>query len=222
MNALDVSAGRALAFSLLLVAALLVGAGCNDDDDPVVPPPPGGYTTPEALMAAFVAVYEEQDIDAFRLVVHPDFQLHLSQATVDEFALPGTTFAYDEEMLIAERMFSGLPHVRPDQSVVPGITRIEFAYFSAETAWVVAGPEDRFPGAYCAQFRVDIGAEQGNEGLVGIQGIIEFALRNDPVQVNGTLRDRWRMVGQVDYTDPGGAKRPTEDTSWGELKALYR
>lgn len=220
MTALENPAARGLALVLTLVAVLLVAPAC-DDDDPVAPPPPIGPQNWQELMAGFVSAYEDLDIEGYRALVHPDFRIHLSQATVDEFFLPAGTFSYDEEVLIAERMFSGQPFVRPDQSIVPGITRIAFEYFEPETAWEVAGPTDRFPGDLCAQYRVEIRIEQGNFGLLTIRGIIEFAVRNEPVERGGTLHDRWQMVGQVDYTAVA-AKRPVEDTSWGDLKALYR
>lgn len=220
MTALENPAARGLALVLTLVAVLLVAPAC-DDDDPVAPPPPIGPETWQELMATFVSVYEDLDIDGFREVIHPDFLIALSQATVDEFALPADTFSYDEEVLIAERMFSGQPFVRPDQSIVPGITRIAFEYFEPETAWEVAGPTDRFPGDLCAQYRVEIRIEQGNFGLLTIRGIIEFAVRIELVEHDGVPRHRWWLVGQVDYTDPG-AKRPTDEASWGDLKALYR
>lgn len=202
MKSLEHSACRALVLSLCLVAMALAGAGCREDG-PADPPPFVGPATPEQLMADFKAAYEDLDIDGYREVIHPDFLIFLSQDTVDEFALPGPTFSYAEEMLIAERMFSGHPYVRPDQTIVPGITRFDFTYFAPETDWEEAGAEDRFPLALCAQYRVDIKVEQGNLGMVSIGGLIEFAVRNDPVEVNGALRDRWWMVGQVDYTDPG-------------------
>lgn len=200
MNPLENSACRALALTLLLVAVTLTGAGCSDDD-PVVPLPPVGPWSPEQLMADFRSVYEDRDIDGFRKVIHPDFLIFLSQSTVDEFALPREFFDFDEEAQIAERMFSGSPFIRQDGNIVPGITRIRFDYFAPETAWELAGPEDRFPLALCALYRVEIRVEQGNVGMMTIRGLIEFAVRSEQVQVNGALRDRWRMVGQVDYTD---------------------
>lgn len=204
------------------VGALLVLGGCKDDE--IMPPPdtPPPVGSPELLMAAFQAATEGLDIEGYRQVLDPEFAIYLSQGTIEEFSLPREYFDYDEDMLISERMFAGQAITRPNGDIIPGITRIMFHYFQAEAAWADAPDDHRFAGAVWAPFRVDLTVEQGNEGRANIKGIIEFYLSSEPVEYQGsTVRD-YRMVGQVDYTNVRPAKRPTEDTAWGDLKALFR
>ena len=124
-------------------------------------------------------------------------------------------------MAISERIFAGNAITRPNGDIIPGITRIEFNIFQAEADWAVAAEDHDFAGAIWAPFRVDITVDQGNEGRFDINGIIEFYLGAESVEYQGSTVTNYRMVGQVDYTGYYWAKRPTEDTAWGDLKALF-
>lgn len=193
---------------LLATVLLVLPAGCifsPDDGDkpPVVINDLPFPNSPEVLMGNFQKVYEDRDIDGYREVIDPSFVIYLSQETIDDFSLPRNFFDYDEEVLIAERMFSGSPFIRQNGDITPGITRIQFNYFQPETAWEVSPADDRIPNALRAQYRVDFTIEQGNEGRLNIKGIIEFYLRSEQVEHQGRLQDRYWMVGQVDYTTPG-------------------
>lgn len=193
---------------LLATVLLILPAGCifNPEDDDGGGGGGGGElpfpNSPEQLMANFETVYEARDIDGYREVIDPSFVIYLSQDTIDEFSLPREFFDFDEEVLIAGRMFSGSPFIRQDGNIVPGITRIQFDYFEAETTWEVSPADDRIPNALRAQYRVDFTIEQGNEGRLNIKGIIEFYLRSERVEHQGRQQDRYWMVGQVDYTTP--------------------
>lgn len=207
---------------MVAVGGLLLLGGCKDDEitsPPDTPPPVG---SPAQLMANFQAVTEGLDIDGYREVLDPEFAIYLSQGTIDEYSLPREFFDYDEDMLISERMFSGNAITRPNGDIIPGITGITFNVCQAEAAWAVAPEDHRFAGALWAPFRVDLTVEQGNEGRMTIKGIIEFYLSSEPVDYQGSTIQNYRMVGQVDYTASRWAKRPAEDTAWGDLKALYR
>ncbi|MFN2369779.1 MAG: hypothetical protein ABR506_01350, partial [Candidatus Krumholzibacteriia bacterium] len=159
--------------------------------------------SPEILMANFQTVYEEREIDGYREVIDPSFVIYLSQETIDDFSLPRAFFDYDEEVLIAERMFSGSPFIRQSGEITPGITQIQFDIFLPETVWEVSPADDRIPNALRAQYRVDFTIEQGNVGRLNIEGFIEFYLRSEQVEHQGRMQDRYWMVGQVDYTTPG-------------------
>ncbi|MFO7610129.1 MAG: hypothetical protein R6X35_13250 [Candidatus Krumholzibacteriia bacterium] len=192
---------------LLATILLVLPAGCifSPDDDPKggggdVPDLPFP-NSPEVLMANFQKVYEDRNIDGYREVIDPEFRIYLSQATIDEFGIPDGYFDYDEEVLIAERMFSGSPFIRQSGAITPGITRIQFDYFQPETTWEVSPADDRIPNALRAQYRVNFTIEQGNEGRLKIEGIIEFYLRSEQVEHQGRTQNRFWMVGQVDYTN---------------------
>ncbi len=194
---------------LLAVVLLIVPAGCIFSPDDGDGKPPVGKTlpfanSPEQLMQNFQTVYEEMDIDGYREVIDPNFVIYLSQETINEYSLPREFFDYDEEVLITERMFSGNAITRPNGDIIPGIVRIQFNVFQAEAAWAVSPADHRIPNALWAPFRVDFTIDQGTRAL-DIKGIIEFYLRSEQVEHQGRLQTRYRMIGQVDYTNTGAS-----------------
>ncbi len=210
-----------LGVAVLAIAGLLVLGGCKDEFTPPTPPETTPVTSPAQLMQNFTTAYESLDLEAYREMLDPDFAIYLSQQTIDIFSLPREFFDYDEDLALTERMFAGHAIMRPNGDIIPAITRIMFNYIQAEAAWAVAPEDHRFAGALWAPYRVDLTVEQGNEGRFSIKGIIEFYLSSEPVQHQGSTVQDYRMAGQVDYTANRG-KRPTEDTAWGDVKALYR
>jgi len=193
---------------VLLLAALtvlVIPAGCifSPDDGGGEPPPPKVLPfadTPEQLMKNFQTVYEEMDIDGYRQVIDPNFKIYLSQDTITEYALPREFFDYDEEVLIAERMFSGNSLTRPNGTFVPGITRIQFNIFEPEATWETSPADHKIPNALWAPYQVQFVIEQGNVGRLNIEGRINFYLTSQEVEYQGRMQTQWKMVGQEDFT----------------------
>jgi len=200
---------------VLGTCALLAIAGCGKDD-PVGPENPGGVPDTPSLMENFKKACQNMDYGAYLAVIDPGFRIYLNQATVNEFALPLDYFDYDQDSRIAKNMFSGDAITRPNGDIVPGIVGIEFNAFYPEAAWTPSAPDDRIPDALWAPYRVDIVIHQGSSDL-RVEGLIYFYAK--AFDVDGVTV--YRMVGQVDNTGSYPAK-PTEQWSWGTVKALYR
>jgi len=188
---------------LTAVIMLVAPAGCIfNPDNGTDPPPPVEQlppaTTPQILMDNFKTVYEKMNYTGYLTVIDPSFRIYLNPATVTEFGLPLDYFDYDEESRIAKNMFSGDAITRPNGDIVPGIVGIEFSNFYPEAAWTMSPSDDKIPDALWAPYRVDIVIHQGSRDL-RIQGLIYFYLQ--PFDVEG--QTIYRMVGQVDNTNPG-------------------
>ena len=194
---------------LLALVLLIAPAGCifSPDEGGDGPPPKEPLPWPETqeqLMANFVTAYEKMDIDYYREVIHQDFRIYLSQQTIDDFDT-GDYFDYDTEVQIARNMFSGNAITRDNGSIEPGITGFQFTYLTQATSWEPTPADDRIPNARRALYNLElyINRTEGAPRLRiggGDGGQIEFYLRNIPQESQGRMRDRWWMVGQVDYT----------------------
>ena len=191
----------------LLLAALmllLAPAGCifSPGDTPEPPPeadplPPA--TTKLQLMENFQTVYKNRDYKGYLKVVDPSFKIYLLQSTIDDYSLPQEFFDYDQDSQITYNMFSGNAIQRGDV-LVPGITGISMT-LNQTLAWATSPADDKIPDAEWAPYDVEIIIDQGSKRLK-ITGTINFYVKGFQENVNGTTKTIYRMVGQVDNTEP--------------------
>lgn len=214
-------------FYLLLFLLVLAGVldGCSSDDSgPMITPPepdPIGPASIQELMTSFQMAYEDLDFDLYMSLLHPEFETHLQQETMDQFPSVGETLDYDEEERIHQRMFSGEDLLDPDTGAfIPGVHAISIRVFEALDAWKVAKTDTTNPEALTCPYRVDFLFNRGqDQSQMHVEGIIRFeAARRDSV-VGGETQTYYQMTGQVDLT---GVFKATESNSWGSTKALYR
>ena len=215
-------------FMLLAVLALLIApAGCifSPDDDPA-PPDSGGAQdmpwpgTADQLMKNFQTIYETRDFDEYRKIMHPDFLTILQAETQIEFPDVGETLDVNKELRIHERMFSGDSLEDPNGDFVPGVANISFSRFQAVDAWTVSPPDDKIPNAEFAQFDVDFLFDRGQEfSTLKVAGRIKFYVTSRDSLHEGTERQYYQMIGQVDLTS---GYQSVESSLWGSAKALWR
>lgn len=215
---------RGTCFLLFCLLSVTV-AGCSDDN-PVEPddggdPPPFRPGTPEQLMANFRVVHEERDFAGYLQVLDPGFSLHLREETVNAFGLPRNYLDYGEEIGCTEMMFSG----NPPAAGVGAISDIDFMILRQIDVWSQTDNED-FTGAIESQYDVDVRIMQATtdgQKLINIKGRIIFFLSSEQVVYDDRSATVYRLLGMIDETGISkvGAV-PTEDVSWGDVKALFR
>jgi hypothetical protein len=178
-----------------------------------------GPTSPDELMQIFQTAYENMDFEALRSLLHPDFQMILQQETIEMFPDLGPTLDLNEELRIGQRMFAGLPVTDPNGDLVPGILGIAFSRFYPLDTWQLTPPDDLIPNALYAPFEVDIWFDRGQTfSTLKVQGIINFYLTYQELEVKGEELFHFQMIGQRDLTNLD----KVEGTSWGTVKALFR
>lgn len=177
--------------------------------------------SPEVLMANFWTIYETMDYYEFRKILHPDFLTILQEETTEEFPDVGTTLDVNEELRIHERMFSGDAVTDPNGNLVPGVTGISFSRFIPLDAWYDSPPHDIIPNAEWAPYDVEFLFDRGPSfSTLKVEGTIKFYVTSRDSLHQGSLRQYYQMIGQVDLTNPAGKR--VEMVSWGTAKALYR
>lgn len=177
--------------------------------------------TPDKLMQNFQAIYELRNVVEYIDLMHDDFQTILQQSTIAEFPDVGETLDFQEEMRIHERMFSGQAVTDPNGDLVPGVANISFSRFIPLDAWAVSPPTDIIPNAEWALYDVEFLFDRGQTyTTLNVQGTIKFYVTSRDSMHQGSLRQYYQMIGQVDLTS-SGLKR-IEETNWGSVKALFR
>ncbi|MCP4572357.1 MAG: hypothetical protein GY838_08400 [bacterium] len=220
------STGCYLAAACLLLAGLV---GCSEDNDDsfggLDPDPceddalpfPG---SPEQITANFKTAYDNRDFDGYREMLDPAFRIELKQQTIDEFDLPKSYFDYEQDLLITEMMFSG----NPPGPNIGAIADIDIILLSQIDTWDTTANED-FAGLLESQFDVIFRILQtttDGEKQFNINGRLVFFLSGEQIEYCGREYTNYRLAGMIDETDSGKAGPvPTEDSSWGDLKALF-
>jgi hypothetical protein len=200
-------------FFLLLAGFILLiaPAGCifSPDEDPGDTPPPPAVVmpfpgSPDVLMANFQTIYETMDIDEYRKIMHPDYLTILQEDTIDEFPDVGTTLDVNEELRIHDRMFSGDSVTDPNGDFVPGVAGISFSKFRALDAWAVSPGDDIIPNAEWAPFEVEFLFDRGQEfSTLSVTGTIKFYVTSRDSLHQGSDKQYYQMIGQVDLTEDG-------------------
>ena len=176
--------------------------------------------SPSQLMTNFQFIYEEMFFARYRDILHPDFKTVLQQETIDQFPDVGEFLELDEELRIHERMFSGQDLTGPNGNRVPGVIDISFAKFQPEWDWQVSPADDPIPNALFAPYDVELLFNRGQDNSqISVKGQIRFYVTSKDSLHEGTTKQYYQMVGQVDLTDIQNA---TEVKAWGSAKAIYR
>lgn len=213
--------------AILLTALLLGGAGCSDDDPPiegVITDPPPGLPfpgSPDQLVANFRSAYETMDFSGLRSVLHPAFETHLQQRTRDEFPAVGPTLDVAEELVIAERMFSGTAITNSQGTLVQGLSAVSFLIFERANEWTTAGATDVVPGASTALFETTILLDRPGGATLRTDGLLKIYVAGRDTVIGGETKSFYQMIGQVDLTSATVAGKGVEETPWGTLKALF-
>jgi len=210
---------------IVLVLAGLVASGCNDKDDPVVLPPTPEYTlpfpdTPDQLMENFETAYAGMDLAVYRdEVLAETYDFVLTAETVEEFALPDNVFDRDEELAIAQRMFSG--QLNSDGRV---LWDIQIQVLAPEGTWLPVPVVDPYfgsvPGALFRNYHLLFYFNMQGDFRYAVMGNQLFYVVPDTVMHEGVMTPRFRLRGQLDQTAIIGPKS-TEAMTWGSVKALY-
>lgn len=192
-----------------------------------VGPPVVFPDTPDKLMANFQLIYEEMHFGEFFKVLHPLHVMFLQESTTNQFPDVGATLDLEEELRIAERMFSHLDVTDPEGSLVPGVQAIDFQTFQRQGSWTVSPANDLIPNTQFALYEAVILLDRGaGHTILKVQGAIKFYASSRDSVVDGVIRPYYRLRGQVDLTDskaiPSVLAKATEVQSWGTVKAMFR
>ncbi len=207
---------------VLFLGAAFLGA-CGDDE--VLDPPIKRLTvcppnTETALMQDFRTAYEDMDYQVLECLMHPDFETFLQPVTTAQFPDLGPTLDFEEEVRIAQRMFSGQPVTDPDGQLIPAISSINFQILEQQGAWLDTGPAGIIPHARTAIFETLMVFERPGATSLPVEGQIRFFVSRHDTVLNGEPQSLYFMIGQQDLTRID--KKAVERIPWGSLKALYR
>jgi hypothetical protein len=211
----------------ILLCIILLISGCGDD---TVTPDPEPYSYPEtkeAVIEAFINSYGDMDIDSYSDYLHESFKFIFTVDDQVQYGLPNRYFERAEDLEVMERAFSGNSHVTPDGIAQPGLQSITIALWSmvGGTSWVLTPAEFAdFPGSYRGLFYVwMIYSENGGQQTFTIQTTQLFYVKSyEDTHSDGTIHDRWYLVGQEDLVGiEDFADRGEDDVSWGAVKALF-
>lgn len=211
-----------LAFTAL-AAALLLTTGCNDKDDPQPPVPEYALPfpdTPDQVVANFRTVLTDLDVVAYRdEVLADEYAFILLDETVEEFALPDGIFDRDEELTIAQNMFSGQENAQGGV-----LTDIEVPLIQPQGAWTTADADPDFravPGGLVRAYNVLVYFNMRGDFRYEVRGQQFFCVIPDTQLFEGAMTPCYRLQGQRDGSAVG-AHKATESSSWGGVKALFR
>jgi hypothetical protein len=208
--------------ALVVGVAVLVG-GCDQGDPPEQIEPSVGLPfpdTPDQLIDNFKTAYGGMDLEAYRDDVLSDqYTFVLQPETVEEFALADSLFDRDDELAIAETMFSGQPNAWDRV-----LTSIEMLELQPLSAWEAVPANDPYFGSLPETQRrrfslIFYFAIQG-DFRYEVLGAQVFYVECDSVLHRGVMTPRYRLRGQIDQTvlRPG---KGTDQATWGTVKALW-
>jgi hypothetical protein len=192
---------------LVLMLWLLAAGGCifspDDDGDNNNPPPPTTLPwpdTPDKLIANFKTVYSGMDITPYRdEVLSPDYTFVLQAATVEEFGLSDNIYEYADEIVIADKMFSGQPNLNGKV-----LTDIEIQVLQPEGAWLNVPANDPyfggFPGAKFRNYSLLFYFNVQGDFRYEVRGNSLFYVTADTLLRNGVPTPYYRLLGQLDQT----------------------
>ncbi len=195
----------------LLVACclLLPAAACKDKDDPAEPEAPDAcFETADAVVAAFAAVYVDQNLAAYRDdLLAPGFTFVLTPQAVIDHELPDDVLDYAAEVATTTAMFSGRPNALGEV-----LASIEVEEFTAQGGWLEVQPSDPnfgdVPGALVRTYAITMFFNITGEQRYEVSGL-------QLIYVTG---DFCHLLGQVDLTGDG---KGVEGASWSDIKALW-
>ncbi len=178
--------------------------------------------TPDRLVDNFLFTYQAMDIDLYRDDILSENYIFLLQAeTVEEFELQDNIYEYDDELAIAQKMFSG----QPDQNGVV-LSTIEIQSLQPQGGWYDVPANDPYFGGYPgARFRnyniLSYFNAQSGWFRYEVQGNVLFYVTSEEVMHDGVLTPQYRLLGQLDQTSFWLNGKATESTTWSDVKAMF-
>ena len=213
----------------LCALALLSGAGCGKSSttpDPVVPDPMDFPSTADIAMHNFQVSYESMSPARLATVTHPQSIIILQQSTQISFPDVGETLDREEQIRIAERMFSKQDVVDPNGMLVPAVKTIQFQTFQRVGNWGTSLPTDAIPNTECALYAVQFLFDRGQtRSTLKITGNIKFYVSHRDSTAAGVTRPYYQVIGQADLTDEDPRaphEKGEESWSWGSIHAFFR
>jgi len=197
--------------ALLLIDALAF-SGCGDSEDPTGPiidqheyQP---AVSPEALLQVFVEIYEERDLNAYDDLLDPRFRFSF----LDE----GFSWEKPEDLASTDNLFSGEARTNSQGQLTRAISAIAVDRMLLTEGWTDVPAEHpsfgQVPGARTALYSHMI-VFTHPAGTITLSGRQRF-FAAPTVTGSDTL---WSLLGQEDIPF-----KSSEQTSWSDLKALYR
>jgi len=194
---------------LLLVLPLLAAGGClfSPDDDNSPPGGGGGNEglpfpgTPDQLIENFQTVYEARDFLVYtEQILHPQYTFVLQEQTVEDFGLPDNLYEYEDEVVIAQKLFSESPGSNGQV-----ITQIDVERMQPQGVWQDVDDSDQyFGGIENAQRRTyDVKLVlfvQGQNLQLIVEGNVIFYVAGTEVEYQGQTRLYYQLLGQWDFT----------------------
>lgn len=174
--------------------------------------------TADQLVANLKTGYTFGQVDILQDVYAPEYVSFLQQITQDLFPAIGNTIDTDEDLIIAQHIFSGEPITNSNGNVVPGISEIAFQALERATDWTLAGIGERIPGSVAASYDVSILISRPGFSSLRAAGTIRFFAASSDTIIDGTTLECWKLVGQDDLTSLPA--KPIEATPWGTIRAL--
>lgn len=196
--------------TMMAAAALLAlgAAGCifsPDDggDDRRPPPPPVPFPdTPDQLIENFKAAYTEMDVAKYRDVLHTDFRFLFTSEDIQRALFPTDPYNRDQELEIADNIFSGRPGQDHTGAQVLGISQIQMPLFNPLGPWSQTGPTDpEFPNSQRKLYQVEINFIKSDNSRISVRGQQEFYVVARDSVVNGVTRSFYQLRGQRDLTE---------------------
>ncbi len=213
----------------LCALALLSSAGCGKSSttpDPVVPDPMEFPSTADIAMQNFQLAYETMDPALLATVTHPQSIIILQQSTQNNFPDVGETLDRQEQIRIAERMFSRQDVTDPVGMLVPAVQTIQFQTFQRAGIWATSLPTDAIPNTECALYAVQFLFDRGQtRSTLKITGNIKFYVSHRDSTAAGVTRPYYQVIGQADLTDEDPRaphEKGEESWSWGSIHAFFR
>lgn len=197
---------RAKALMFLLPGVLLLMlaplAGCifspDPDPDPVKPPPPPAYVfpdTPDKVIDNLQEAYEKMDIDGYRNVLHMNYIFKFQQYDIDNLNLPSDHLTREEDLESSTNLFSGNA-----VNGVPGVSQITWPSNEKEGTWETSyNPE--FPNSQRCLYNFEMNITRPGATTIIVKGKQEFYVAERDSMVDGSPRQYWELLGQVDLSD---------------------
>lgn len=188
---------RPLLFVALLIV-MLAAPGClfsPDDDGGDDTPPPSTHVFPDTadkLVANFVRYYEERNLERYREVLSSNYRF---------IAKDETEYNFDRDIDIHDKMFN---EVAGDGGIA--FEDITVQQMNPLGTWEAVPENDPFfggaSGSLYRAYDVFINFKVSGQNLVfEVTGLVIFYVTSREVEVDGTTRTMYELLGQKDETN---------------------
>jgi hypothetical protein len=187
-----------LGLGLVLLFAV---SGClfspDSDSDPKPQPQPERPfpDSEDQLMANFRQAYSTMDIAWYRDVLHDQYKFMFQQTDIEHLGLPSDHLTREEELLVADNMFQG----RGENP----IAQITIQVLNPQNAWQDVTDHPDFPNSRRRAYDITMYIERPGATTLKVEGQQEFFVVRHEFVIDGSPREGWQLVGQVDRTIGG-------------------